>query len=318
MNNALKTPILFVIFNRPDKTKIVFNEIRKAKPKKLYISCDGPRDDVLDDIKHVEETRHVVMSNIDWDCEVQTCFRKKNVGLISGYCGAISWFFEHEEEGIILEDDTLPDSSFFQYCGEMLERYRDDLRVMNICGFNIDTSHRYDSSYFFSYFPHAWGWATWRRAWNLYELDLDKYLKIDPRSFSPTHSYQFFYESFKKVYEGKLNSCLLRWYFAISTNNGLSVIPSKSLIKNIGFDASGTNFKTDASPYSKINRTEMKFPLKHPITINSNFYFDSLRIGEASENNTVNEKLIFSNVKLICRKIIRKLTKIVFPKNRDK
>ncbi len=299
-------PVLFVIFNRPEKVKLVFDEIRKVKPEVLYVACDGPREGVHDDQEKILASRNYVLENIDWECSIKTRFRNKNIGLIGGYCGAISWFFENEEEGIILEDDTLPSSSFFYYCSELLDKYRDDSRVMNICGFNIDSESCYDSSYFFSFFPHAWGWATWKRSWNCFLFDLDGFLNIDRDEFSPYHSFNYFYDSFKKVYEGNMNSCLLRWYFTLAINNGLSIIPSKSLIRNIGFDASGTNFKNSNSKYARIDRSDMEFPLKHPISFNSNYKFDSIRISEKKH-----EKMKKFNLNdFICKKI-KKIKKLI-------
>lgn len=270
-------PILFVTFNRPDLTRAVFDEIRRAKPAKLYVASDGPRDGVAGEKKLVEASRAIATS-VDWECEVFTLFRDENLGLPLGYCGAMSWFFDHEDEGIILEDDTLPDQSFFVYCTCLLERYRNDNRVMNICGFNVcqDVAIQ-DDSYFFSHLGHAWGWATWKRAWQFYNFELEGWNTISNYGVAPSHPLNYFRQGFSKVADGTSNSCLLRWYYAVAIQNGLHVIPKKSLIKNIGIGEEATNFKSADIAYESVEQHELAFPLTHPKAVFSNWQFDAFR-----------------------------------------
>jgi hypothetical protein len=180
----LQTPVLFVIFNRLDTTNIVFKAIRKAQPKKLYIAADGPRPGNVSDEEKCTSIRKLVI-NVDWDCELKTLFREENLGCGLGPASAYDWFFEHEEEGIILEDDCLPDPSFFIYCQELLEKYRHDTKIMHITGSNFQKGWQNDEdySYYFSSYPHEWGWATWRRAWKLYDFKVQKYPELDKKDY---------------------------------------------------------------------------------------------------------------------------------------
>ncbi len=183
-STPLRTPVLLVIFNRPKTTQLVFEAIRRAKPARLYIAADGPRKNVESDIKNCAEARKIV-EQIDWDCAVQTLFRNGNVNCGRGPSSAFTWFFEHEEEGIILEDDCLPSQSFFWFCQELLEYYRDDTRVMHIGGNNFLNGWKKDNdySYYFSRSGHIWGWATWRRAWKMFDFNIKNYAKAKHHGF---------------------------------------------------------------------------------------------------------------------------------------
>lgn len=172
---TLSTPVLFVVFNRPETTSRVFNSIRNARPARLYVAADGPRAMREGEAQRCVEVRRIA-SAVDWPCEVRTLFRDENIGCRRSVSGAISWFFEHEPEGIILEDDCLPDASFFSYCATLLERYRIEPRVMAITGNNFQPSMEgYSASYYYSIYNHVWGWASWRRAWALYDADMGQF-----------------------------------------------------------------------------------------------------------------------------------------------
>ncbi|MBA4056200.1 MAG: nucleotide-diphospho-sugar transferase, partial [Marivirga sp.] len=163
---GLETPVLLLIFNRPDTTRRVFEAIRKARPKRLFVAADGPRQHKPEDADRCAKARKIA-TDVDWECEVKTFFRDTNVGCGRGPSGGISWFFEHVDEGIILEDDCLPSPLFFRFCAELLERYRDDKRVMEIGGntFMDEANRDKEYSYYFSSHNNIWGWATWKRAW---------------------------------------------------------------------------------------------------------------------------------------------------------
>jgi len=173
MGQEFNTPILFLVFNRPNTTQRVFNVIRQVKPKQLFVAADGPRRDKGADEEKCEATREIV-KQIDWDCEVKTLFREENLGCGKAVSSAITWFFENVEEGIILEDDCLPNLDFFGYCEELLDRYRDNREVMFIGGDNFQKGKKWgDASYYFSAYNHVWGWATWKRTWDIYDFKLD-------------------------------------------------------------------------------------------------------------------------------------------------
>ncbi|MCU0355758.1 MAG: nucleotide-diphospho-sugar transferase, partial [Cytophagales bacterium] len=159
-----------IVFNRPQTTERVFSAIRKVRPQKLYVAADGPRADKADEAEKTRLTREIA-TRVDWDCEVKTLFRDENVGCGLGPATAISWLFEQEERGIILEDDCQPSESFFLFCEEVLKRYESDNRVMQVSGMNPlgDWCHDPDYDYYFSEAGITWGWATWRRAWRSYD-----------------------------------------------------------------------------------------------------------------------------------------------------
>ena len=190
MSNLKNTPIpyqttsavLFVIFNRPDTTEKVFAQIKAAKPKRLYIAADAPRANFPGEELRCKQAKQIV-ENIDWECEVKTLYKKKNVGCREGVLSAVTWFFNHEEEGIILEDDCLPANSFFKFCDVMLEKYRDDTRIRHITGCNLQQGKKWgDSTYYFSNRTHVWGWASWKRVWKDYDKELSKYNKAEVKS----------------------------------------------------------------------------------------------------------------------------------------
>jgi len=169
------TPVLFLIFNRPNTTQKVFNAIRQAKPKQLFVAADGPRKGKEGEKEKYEQAREII-EQVDWNCEVRTLFREKNLGCKIAASSAIDWFFENVDEGIILEDDCLPSQSFFRFCQELLEYYRDDTRIMMISGNNFQFGKvRGEGSYYFSKYAHVWGWATWRRAWKHYDVNMKNF-----------------------------------------------------------------------------------------------------------------------------------------------
>jgi hypothetical protein len=167
-------PVLFLIFNRPEMTTRVMDAIRGARPQRLYVAADGPRGRP-DEVEQCDKARQIATA-ADWPCQVYTLFRNENLGCRRAVSSGIDWFFEHEEEGIILEDDCVPSADFFRFCSELLARFKSEKRVMAICG-SCYTKSTFDmpESYYFSYYPDMWGWATWRRAWRLYDRDLSRW-----------------------------------------------------------------------------------------------------------------------------------------------
>src|SRR5688572_8997809 len=245
-NPTLKTPILFVVFSRPSTTKVVFETIRQAKPAKLYIAADGPRKNKPGEAEKCAEVRSIVM-DIDWECEVKTLFRDENLGCGKGVSSAITWFFENEPEGIILEDDVVPNQSFFSYCSELLERYRHDTRIMEISG-NSLRSEKFcqgEHSYAFSDHNGIWGWASWRRAWNLYDYEMKDYKRIKEggflrNKFASIYEEHYFNWVFERTYLFPHITWDYQWEFVKRINSGLTIVPKKNMIINIGFGADAT------------------------------------------------------------------------------
>jgi len=256
----MKVPVLLVIFNRPDSARLVMQSIKSAKPDRVYISADGPRSSRKGEDKLCHETREAVMNEIDWDCDVKTFLRDRNVGCAVAVSSAINWFFQHEEMGIILEDDCLPHFSFFSFCETLLHHYKDDTRIMHISGFNEQQSRTSEYSYYFSYYPSIWGWATWRRAWNYYQFvvpEPDLSLESDIVS-----TYFFGMEEVGRRWFVDFKRCLAshaawgyQWPFSIWKNHGLAITSNTPLVKNLGFDGRGTH--TNFTPNKSIRNIQL-------------------------------------------------------------
>lgn len=274
----MKTPpVLFLIFNRPDLTAKVFSKIRDARPAQLFIAADGPRESREDEAKICEETRAVV-SNIDWECEVHQLYRDENLGCKVAVSSAIDWFFEHVEEGIILEDDCLPNPSFFKFCGELLEKYREEPRVGTICGTNLSRgaaeSH---TSYSFSRFPMIWGWATWRRTWEHYQVNIDNWSELLPSSAMAgmnRYAVRYWKQAFANVASGHTNTWDTQLVFLHFRKAMVSVIPTVNLIENIGFDERGTHSSKPITSVDRLVAEEIGFPLTPPKSMAPNEAFD--------------------------------------------
>jgi hypothetical protein len=271
MKTGLTTPVLFLVFNRPEVTEKVFNAIREARPEKLYVAADGPRKDKKDERALCREARRAATS-VDWPCKVMTLFRDENLGCGSAVSQAISWFFDHETEGIILEDDCLPSPSFFRFCSEMLERYRYDKRIMEIGGNNfLDPSDREkDYSYTFSNNNLIWGWATWKRVWDLYNYETPHYTEVCRKGYIDTIFHSVFerdylkWEFEKTFVPGKKSVWSYQLEFARRINSGLTIVPGKNLVVNMGFGQGATHtHKADRMGFEWILE-EIEFPLKHP------------------------------------------------------
>lgn len=273
MNRSFDIPILLVVFNRPDTALQVIRTIKKVKPKKLYIAADGPRIGKEEEIKLCQETRNTVLKEIDWDCETFTLFRENNVGCAHGVSGAISWFFQNEEMGIILEDDCVPSTSFFNFCEELLHYYRDDTRVMQISGCNIQQgTWRGSASYYFSRYAEIWGWATWKRAWDLFDFDMQHYDKfIEQGGLKNIFPDPLVEKRWKKNFEKIRNENPpsvwgYRWMYSIWKENGVSIIPNVPLVQNIGFDERAVHTKSPDNPFGKIKAGSIS-KIEHPKVI---------------------------------------------------
>lgn len=239
-------PILFIVFNRPSCTARVFAAIRNARPRQLFIAADGPRQQVSTDEDHCRLVRELV-SQVDWDCEVKFLLRKRNLGCRIAVSSAITWFFQHVEQGIILEDDVLPSTEFYHFCSELLQRYRNEPRVMMISADNFQMGvQRGKYSYYFSRFAHIWGWASWRRAWRHYTsertaLTFLRRNKFFERTFPLVSDQVYWIDCFKKTIQGKIDTWDYLWQMSIWCQNGLSISPNANLASNIGFDREATH-----------------------------------------------------------------------------
>jgi hypothetical protein len=292
------TPILFLIFNRPEYQQKVFDQIKKMRPKQLFIAADGPQYDVPSDQVNCKKAQAII-DQINWDCEVKTLFRDKNLGCAKGVSSAISWFFEHVEEGIILEDDCVPNESFFYFCEKMLEYYRDDKRVMMICGTNY-IAEKIDSteSYFFSRFYSSWGWATWKRAWKCYDHDMSYWKSIDQEKelqqlFSKKDVRNFWKSNFNNV--EKLDSWAFRWCCACLLSYGLSITSKYNLISNIGhygLHGNGTGSVNNDLAFQEMNLEKIIHP-RNVFPRSKEEYSLYVRIGIIKEFSNREKMLLF-------------------------
>lgn len=242
---SYSTPVVFLIFRRPELTAQVFEQIRAAKPAKLLVVADGPRN--AEEVHLCQQAREVT-EQIDWDCEVLRNYSDINLGCRDRVSSGLTWAFEQVEEAIILEDDCLPNPSFFFYCETLLNYYRHDERVMVISGDNFqDGQQRNSYSYYFSKYNHCWGWATWRRAWKYWEFSPEKWTKFRDAglmkfvSDNPDEE-KYWTSKFNNLFlEEKPNSWAHAWTFACWSQGGLTVLPHVNLVSNIGFGSDGTH-----------------------------------------------------------------------------
>jgi hypothetical protein len=274
----LNTPVLYMVFNRLDTVKKTFQEIKKVKPKKLFIAADGPR--TPEEKKKTDEVRAFILKNINWKCKVNTLFRDKNLGCKYAVSSAIDWFFNNVEYGIILEDDCLPSQSFFRFCQEMLIKYKDNERIMHISGTNVEERSDIKESYFFSQTFNVWGWATWRRAWKFYDVEMKDWKKINQKEYLKSFDYNIIGRIRSKriydlTYRGKLNTWDYQWDFICNLKKGICVVPKLNLITNLGFEE-GTHTTNYDKKAKTLKRYQLEFPLVMPDKIIiKNDYFKS-------------------------------------------
>ncbi|HSR31155.1 MAG TPA: hypothetical protein VLY63_11375, partial [Anaerolineae bacterium] len=236
-----EVPVLLLIFNRPDLTRVVFESIRSAAPPALYVAGDGPRAGRAGETEKCEQARSIATA-VDWDCRVETLFRDDNLGAGQGVVAALDWFFENEEAGIVLEDDCVPGPSFYRFCRELLSYYEAEARVMHVSGNNFQYGRkRGRASYYFSKYTHSWGWATWRRAWRCFDFGL--------------------------IPEGERHHVWdAAWQLSVERTGGLAVLPNANLVTNIGFGPEATHTLT-TERFAHLPAEEIQFPLRHPASM---------------------------------------------------
>jgi len=271
-----KIPVLVLGFNRADHVSKAMLAVREYRPDKLYLECDGPRENKSGEWEAVEATQNAMLGSVDWSCNVKTLFRKKNLGCANAVYGAISWFFENEEYGIIVEDDMVIGLDFFRLCEELLPRYANEYRIMTIQAMN--TSYRTDipNTYVYSYGSGCWGWASWRRAWNKMDMSMSALPKLSwfkmIRRFGVIQTMDLmrnYWAGYRHI--DTFSSWAYRWSLSIQFNDGLSIKPGVNLAKNIGTDG-GTHYNEyDIDPYNSLMIGHIKWPL---------IYNDTLKIDK--------------------------------------
>lgn len=267
----MKTPVAFFIYRRLETTVKVLEEIRKVKPVKLYLVADGPKSD--DEIIECQKTRNSIEKIIDWDCKLIKLYSNTNLGCAKRIQTGLDYVFENEEMAIILEDDTLPDSSFFNFCEDLLERYKDDMRVAHISGCNLHSNAvNFKESYCFSSIINIWGWATWKRAWINYDINMPSWHNEDKESFiSKWCQDRKSLKGIRKMFDLHCNNIDpwtwdYQWVYACWKMNGLSVVPSRNLVSNLGIGPDASNTKSPVSVKMHPSTLDaIHFPLTHPL-----------------------------------------------------
>ena len=241
----LETPIAFCIFNRPELTARVFEAIQRARPKQLLVIADGPREDRPGEPETVAQTR-AILDRVDWDCDVKTNFSPTNLGCRTRMASGLTWAFEQAEELIVLEDDCLPDPTFFDFAQSLLRHYRDDDRVMTISGNNFQPGPSSNNSYYFSRWAHIWGWASWRRAWQHYDLEIkswpnDKSTNFLSNAVDSPVELQYWSNVYDQIHRGEIDTWDFSWAYALWKHNGLAILPETNLVTNLGFGETATH-----------------------------------------------------------------------------
>lgn len=290
--DSLNTPVILIIFKRVDATQKIFNIIREAKPKKLLVIADGPRLDRDGEQEKCKQTREII-DKVDWDCKVYRCFSDVNLGCGIRISTGLSWAFQQVEEAIILEDDCIPHPTFFTFCQEMLERYRDEPKVMSVSGCLFARSPK-PESYYFSHYLSGWGWATWRRAWQKFDFeikDLPELLEKDwLHRYLPDHRIADFWQRrFEAVYNSDKGDIWdYQFQFASWVNNALSIRANAGLIANIGVDAEATHAQISNENYDALGFNALEgidFPLIHPKEVKRDIEMDEV-MGKMMLANT--------------------------------
>ena len=307
----LHTPVALIIFRRPQLTKRVFAAIAKAKPPKLFLIADGPSPERPGEAEKCAAARAVV-ENVNWDCEVFRDYSETNMGPWRRIASGITSAFREVEELIVLEDDCLPDASFFRFCDELLERYRDDERIMHIAGnhFQAQDPRATPYSYSFAWHNIAWGYATWRRAWHHFDLGIPSWGELRDTDFlDQVVGDPLAVESYRKIFDqlyanpGEFDGYDWAWSFACWSQGGLSVLPDRTLIKNVGFGPDSTHFPTADDPRARFQSMPMPFPLNHPPYV----------LRDAAADNFIINMYVAPRPVSLPRRICRKIKRTVAP-----
>jgi hypothetical protein len=301
-------PILFLVYNRPAMTEAVFATLRELRPSRLFIAADGPRKHRPTDAVTCARVREIV-SRVDWPCEVKTLFREENLGTKYAVSGAIDWFFQQVDAGIVLEDDCLPTRSFYTFCASMLSRYASDERIMHINGTNFlhGKQFRFAGSYYYSKLPHPWGWATWKRAWDRYDFAMSAFERFESEhwisrlSDNPVNQHAYL-ELLQKTRRGEIDTWDYQWFYSIWLHDGLVITPVNNMVTNLGFGAEATN-----TTYTNTRLGGMKRHELNELAVD-----DSRTVNRDADAYAMAVKLNEGRARFLDR-IIHKLKSIVSP-----
>lgn len=302
-----KSAVAILTFNRTKTTQKLLDIMKIVQPPRLYVIIDAPRKDKLGESEQVEAVK-AIFDQVNWECDVYKNFAEKNMGTCMRQYTGFSWVFENEESAIIFEDDCIPSLDFFRFCDEMLEKYKDDERVMMVSGSNYLTKWETGNSYHFSSMGGIWGWASWSRAWKLNDIDIMRWRDENLRRIIRSKIGKVQYEHRKEAWD---NLCCnsenaktwdFQWWFARTINDGLTIIPCVNLVSNIGFDA-GAVHTTAAAANVNLPTFPLEFPLKSPDYVIEDKDFDKQMY------NLIFRGSIKTRVKRRIKSIFRSITK---------
>ena len=265
-NFVLTTPVAFLVFNRPEVTVRVFERIAAAKPQTLLLVADGPRNE--NEVVSCDQVRNII-TRVDWDCRVLTNFSDINLGCKHRVASGLDWVFSQVDEAIILEDDCLPSRSFFRFCQVLLDRYRANDRIFMVGGNNIQFGiSRTENSYYFSRYAEIWGWATWKRAWQHYDVTMKSWPEFKSTGcmrwvFENPLEQQFWESHFQQCYDGKIDTWDFIWFYTCISQSGLTVVPNVNLVSNLGFGPIATHTFDANSRFANIPAGDI-WQIKHP------------------------------------------------------
>ena len=296
-------PVVIIVFNRPDTTRKLLSTLKIIEPAKLFVIADAAREGVADESEKVKATRNLI-EDIDWPCEISKNYADKNMGCMNRVSTGLDWVFGQVDRAIILEDDCVPVEDYFLFCEELLEMYSDDERIMSISGTRLSPEiDCQGTSYTFSRYGICWGWATWSRAWQLYDSELRAYKPIMKSGYlsfylgglRPSLYWQYI---LGRVYKGKINSWAYRWMFSHWVNDGKSIVPSKNLVTNIGVGNDATHTK-DNNKFLGRKAYNLDKPLVHP----ENFIQD-YKMDAWIENNFYSKSIVV-RIKWLLNKLFK-------------
>jgi hypothetical protein len=313
--SCLQVPILLIIWRRPNTLKKLIDSLRPVSPTHLYVACDGPRLGAAGEQEKVAATRSLIESDINWPCEVRTLYSETNLGCSNGPSQAITWFFEHVEEGIILEDDCIPHPDFFYFCSSLLEHYRNDTRVWSISGNNFqDGQWRGNGSYYFSRYTHSWGWASWRRCWIHYDPNLKSWPDFRDSSviesiFNDILERKYWTNIWEQThrFSSSVTWWDYQWLYAGLVRNALTALPNVNLVSNIGFGADSSHFK---STNHRENMTQGMPKLTHPEFVLRDGMADKYTFKHHFLGSTHSiDRVLLSRLKAYCERYLRQISR---------
>jgi hypothetical protein len=308
--------VVLMIFNRPDLTRRVAEAVARARPSMLLVVADGPRATHPNDSALTELTRKVI-DEIEWPCEVIRNYSEVNLGCRKRIVTGLNWVFTIVEEAIILEDDTLPDPSFFPYCVELLERYRQTEKIAYIGGYQFFPGLAcVPDSYYFSIYGSLWGWATWRRAWQLNDDAMTDWPRLKRAGWTkrafPSSDVAGFFEATWDTMRAGFDTWDYRWYFAIRRRDMFCVVPHMSLVENIGFGLNATHTTKSPPDYQSRKACQMAFPLRHPVKIDANVVADKVLADAVYSQTSIKQNCAIQYLKRLFAYVVAVLRRRFF------